>query len=112
MATVDDDALQFVATQARWFDNLSAMPVSDLRLEPVDERVPRTPRPRTASSTLPVDFTMQLDGFEPRSVTQRLLYTFRQVDGEVVLVNDRDAEGDRRDGLATGSVGRRRRGGP
>ena len=41
---------------------------------------------------------MRLDGFEQRSVTQRLLYTFRQVDGEVVLVDDRDAEGDRRTG--------------
>ena len=34
---MDDDALQFVATQARWFDNLAAMPVGDLRLEVVDE---------------------------------------------------------------------------
>ena len=47
---------------------------------------------------LPVDFTMRLDGFETRSVTQRLLYTFRQADGEVVLVDDRDAAGDRRTG--------------
>ena len=41
---------------------------------------------------------MRLDGFEQHSVTQRLLYTFRQVDGEVRLVNDRDAARDRRAG--------------
>ena len=95
MATVDDDALQFLATQARWFDNLSAMPVDNLRLEPVDD--PATPD-EDGELQLPVDFTMKLDGFEASSVTQRLLYTFRQADGEVVLVNDRDAEDDRRAG--------------
>ncbi|KRF36519.1 hypothetical protein [Nocardioides sp. Soil805] len=103
LATVDDDALQFVATQARWFDNLAAMPVGDLRLELAgegsagDEDV-EDDDDEEGELHLPVDFTMRLDGFEQRSVTQRLLYTFRQVDGEVVLVDDRDAEGDRRAG--------------
>jgi len=100
LATVDDDQLQFVATQARWFDNLSAMPVGDLRLEPVDTRAARAARAEAKDGELqlPVDFTMRLDGFEQHSVTQRLLYTFREADGDVWLVNDRDAERDRRAG--------------
>ncbi len=97
LSTVDDDALQFVATQARWFDNLAAMPVGDLRLEPVDEG-PERAGTEGGELLLPVDLTFRLEGFEQRSVTQRLLYTFRQDDGEVVLVNDRDAEDDRRQG--------------
>jgi hypothetical protein len=97
LATVDDDELQFVATQARWFDNLSAMPVADLRLEPVDKRAAGA-EAEDGELQLPVDFTMRLDGFEQHSVTQRLLYTFRQVDGDVGLVNDRDAQRDRRAG--------------
>jgi hypothetical protein len=97
LATVDDDELQFVATQARWFDNLSAMPVGDLRLEPVDKRT-ESAEAEDGGLQLPVDFTMRLEGFEQRSVTQRLLYTFRQTDGDVALVNDRDAARDRRAG--------------
>lgn len=107
LSTVDDDELQFVATQARWFDNLAAMPVGDLRLELADE-LPAGDEDADDEDEgdedegdeldLPVDFTMRLAGFERRSVTQRLLYTFREVDGEVVLVDDRDAEGDRRAG--------------
>jgi hypothetical protein len=97
LATVDDDELQFVATQARWFDNLSAMPAGDLRLEPVDERAAGA-EATDGELQLRVDFTMRLDGFEQHSVTQRLLYTFRQADRDVWLVNDRDAERDRRAG--------------
>ena len=94
---MDDDELQFVATQARWFDNLSAMPVGGLRLEPVEGRAAGG-EATDGELRLPVDFTMRLVGFEQRSVTQRLLHTFRQVDGEVRLVNDRDAARDRRAG--------------
>ena len=97
LATVDDDELQFVATQNRWFDNLSAMPISDLRLEPVDKRAADAEvEDEAVELQLPVDFTMRLDGFEEHSVTQRLVYSFRQVDGAVELVNDRDAKRDRR----------------
>jgi hypothetical protein len=102
LATVDDDALQFVATQARWFDNLSAMPVGRVRLDPVEERPASAEAAGVGTDAeelrLAVDFTMQLVGFEPHSVTQRLLYTFRQVGDEVRLVNDRDAARDRRAG--------------
>ena len=97
LATVDDDELQFVATQARWFDNLAAMPVSNVRLEPVVKRATGV-EAEDGELQLPVDFTMRLDGFEQHSVTQRLLYTFRQADGDVRLVNDRDAKRDRRAG--------------
>lgn len=98
MATVDDDELQFVATQGRWFDNLSALPVSELSLVPVDDAAADAAAAGDGELLLPVDFTMHLEGFEQHSVTQRLLYTFRQADGDVVLVNDRDAERDRREG--------------
>ncbi len=97
LATVDDDELQFVATQARWFDNLSAMPVGGLRLEPVEGRAAGG-EVTDGELRLPVDFTMKLVGFEQHGVTQRLLHTFRLVDGEVRLVNDRDAARDRRAG--------------
>lgn len=95
LTTVDDDELQFVATQSRWFDNLAAMPLDQISLEVVDK-----PGADSADDELqlPVDFTMRLDGFEERSVTQRLLYTFRQVGGEVGLVDDRDDKRDRRTG--------------
>lgn len=95
LATVDDDELQFVATQTRWFDNLALMPLADVRLEVVGKPAADA---EEGELQLPVDFTMRLDGFEERSVTQRLLYTFRQVDGAVGLVNDRNAQRDRRTG--------------
>lgn len=95
LATVDDDELQFVATQSRWFDNLALMPLADLRLEVVGKPAADAEEDELQ---LPVDFTMRLDGFEERSVTQRLLYTFRQVDGAVGLVNDRNTQRDRRTG--------------
>lgn len=95
LGTVDDDELQFVATQSRWFDNLALMPLADLRLEVVGKPAADA---EEGELQLPVDFTMRLDGFEERSVTQRLLYTFRQVDGAVGLVNDRNTQRDRRTG--------------
>ncbi|QIK77071.1 hypothetical protein [Nocardioides piscis] len=97
LSTVDDDALQFVATQARWFDNLAAMPVTDVRLAPVGRRATDA-APEDGELRMPVDFTMRLDGYEQRSVTQRLLYTFSEDEGVVALVNDRDAGRDRRAG--------------
>ncbi|PUA80890.1 hypothetical protein C7S10_10815 [Nocardioides currus] len=95
MATVDDDELGFTATQQRWFDNLAAMPVTDLALAPAGDPEART----DGDVELPVDFTMRLDGFERRSVTQRLTYTVRQGDdGGAVLVADRDADRDKKAG--------------
>ncbi len=95
LATVDDDELQFVATQARLFDNLAAMPIDQVRFEALDKPAADA---EEGELQLPVDFTMRLDGFEERSVTQRLLYTFRQVDGAVGLLDDRNDERDRRTG--------------
>lgn len=37
LATVDEDELTFAATQARWFDNLARLPVTDLSLTLGDE---------------------------------------------------------------------------
>ncbi|KRF07637.1 hypothetical protein ASG88_02065 [Nocardioides sp. Soil777] len=97
MSTVDEDELQFTATQARLFDNLAAMPVDGLRLDLVQDGAAHD-EADGGELHLPVDFTIRLDGFETRSVTRRLLYTIRQADGEVVLVDDRDAAADRRTG--------------
>lgn len=97
LSTVDDDELQFAATQARLFDNLAAMPIGVLRLELAEGGAAQHDA-ESGELHLPVDFTIKLDGFEARSVTRRLQYTVRQADGEVVLADDRDAAGDRRTG--------------
>ncbi|MBA2699306.1 MAG: hypothetical protein H0U61_11140, partial [Nocardioidaceae bacterium] len=94
LSTIDEDALQFVATQERWFDNISSMPISHLSLTVVDEDHPDDKE--ASPLRVPVDFTMRLAGFEDTSVTQRLVYTFtRGVDG-LVLAADRDARADER----------------
>jgi hypothetical protein len=100
LSTVDDDELQFTATQARLFDNLAAMPVGDLHLDLVEDGATHDDGEGGVDGELhlPVDFTIRLEGFESRSVTRRLLYTVREDDGEVVLVDDRDGARDRRTG--------------
>lgn len=94
MSTIDDDALQFVATQERWFDNISSMPISHLSLKVVDEDHPDDEE--TSPLRVPVDFTMRLAGFEDTSVTQRLVYTFTRGADGLVLAADRDARADER----------------
>jgi hypothetical protein len=96
MATVDDDELQFTATQQRWFDNLAQMPLSDLSLEVSDAELSAAGSGEESLLRLPVDFTMRLDGFEERSVTQRLVYTFTNTAAGLLLAADRDARTDKR----------------
>ena len=91
MSTVDEDALQFVATQERWWDNLAQLPLADIDLSPVDEAAPEQ---TTADLVIPVDFTMRLDGYETAAVTRRLTYAFRQDGDRVVLLDDRDRAED------------------
>lgn len=95
MATVDDDELQFTATQRRWFNNLAQLPLSNLALEVSDAELPDAGSDEE-SLRLPVDFTMRLDGFEDRSVTQRLVYTFTNTSAGLLLAADRDARADKR----------------
>lgn len=93
LATVDPDALTFTATQARWFDNLAQLPLTDVSLELGDEDDMSRVHGEGALQ-LPVDVTMRLDGFDRRPVTQPQVYTFNRVDGEVVLSNDRNIQSD------------------
>lgn len=100
MASVDEDALQFVATQERWWDNLAQLPLADLELAPVHEPAAdgSTSDRSGADLVLPVDFTMRLDGYESAAVTRRLTYSFRQDGDRVVLLADRDPAEDAESG--------------
>ena len=95
LATIDDDELQFAATQQRWFNNLAQMPLTDLSLAVSDAAVPGV---EASDLKVPVDFTMRLDGFEDKAVTQRLVYTFTRTANGLLLVADRDARTDKEGG--------------
>ncbi|RYC12996.1 hypothetical protein [Nocardioides zhouii] len=93
LSTVDADDLGFSATQARWFDNLALLPVTDVSFELGDEDV-MSEVVRDGDLQLPIDFTMRLSGFDARPVTQVMVWTFVRRDGEVALANDHSAEVD------------------
>ena len=93
MVTVDPKALQFVATQERWWDNLAQLPLADVDLEPVEDES-LVPEVAGADLVIPVDFTMRLDGYESGAVTRRQVYSFRQDGDGVVLLGDRDRAED------------------
>ena len=75
LATVDPDELAFSSTQARWFDNLGQLPVTDVSYELGDESV-MTQVAGAGDLQLPVDFTMRMRGFDRHPVTQRMVWTF------------------------------------
>ena len=112
LATVDDDELQFVATQARWFDNLSAMPVGGLRLEPRGRARAGAEAPRAASSscrsTSPCGSTASSSTASRSGCSTRSGRSTARSCSSTTATPRRD----RRDGLAPGPLGRRRRGGP
>lgn len=91
LATVDPDELGFSATQARWFDNLTLLPVGDVSYELGDEDV-MTQVAGEGDLQLPIDFTMRLRGFDRRPVTRRMVWTFVRNGGEVLLANDRNVQ--------------------
>lgn len=99
LATVDPDDLGFSATQARWFDNLAMLPVGDVSYELGDEAV-MSQVSGDGDLQLPIDFTMRLRGFDRRSVTQSMVWTFvRGDDGDsVFLTNDRNMQIDAKNG--------------
>jgi hypothetical protein len=97
LATVDPDELGFSSRQARWFDNLALLPVEDVSFELGDEGL-LDDLDGDGGLQLPVDFTMRLDGFDAKPVTQEMLWTFVRRDGEVVLAEDHDPEFDERTG--------------
>jgi hypothetical protein len=91
LRTVDPDELGFSARQARWFDNLAQLPVTDVSFELGDEDV-MTRISGDGDLQLPVDFTMRLRGFDRRPVTRQMVWTFARVDGEVLLADDRNTQ--------------------
>jgi hypothetical protein len=93
LSTVDPDDLGFSATQARWFDNLALLPVTDVSFTLGDDAV-MSDVVGDGDLQLPIDFTMRLRGFDARPVTQPMVWTFVRRDGEVVLANDRSGEVD------------------
>ena len=97
LATVDPDELGFSATQARWFDNLAQLPVTDVSYELGDEDV-MTRVAGEGDLQLPVDFTMRLRGFDRRPVTQRMVWTFVRSGDEALLVDDRNTQIDAQTG--------------
>jgi hypothetical protein len=97
LSTVDPDELGFSATQARWFDNLALLPVTDGSFALGDESVMEDVL-GAGDLQLPVDFTMRLRGFDRRPVTQRMVWTFVRSEDGVLLADDRNARADERSG--------------
>lgn len=97
LATVDPDELGFSATQARWFDNLALLPVADVSFELGDDAVLENVSGE-GDLQLPIDFTMRLEGFDRRPVTQSTVWTFVRSDDQVLLADDRNDQVDARTG--------------
>jgi hypothetical protein len=93
LATIDPDATDFVETQARWWDNVAQLPAADFALELGDEGV-MTRVAGAGDLQLPVDFTMRLEGYDEKAVTQPLIYTFVGDEDEVLLTSDRNIQSD------------------
>ena len=91
LATIDPDAKDFRTSQARWWDNLARLPVTDLALELGDEDV-MSRISGAGDLQLPVDFTMRLKGFDEHPVTQPMVYTFVGDEDEVHLSTDRNVQ--------------------
>ena len=91
LATVDPDELGFSATQARWFDNVAQLPMTDVSYELGDEDF-MTRVDGEGDLQLPVDFTMRLRGFDRRPVTQSMVWTFVRDGDEALLADDRNVQ--------------------
>ena len=93
LATIDPDATDFAETQARWWDNIARLPATDFALELGDEGV-MTRVSGAGGLQLPIDFTMRLEGYDEKAVTQPLIYTFVGDEDEVHLSSDRNVQSD------------------
>jgi hypothetical protein len=93
LATVSPTSSSFLELQGRYFDNLAKLPVTHISFHVGD-----TDRLMQISSEgdyqLPVNFTMQLQGFDASPVTIPLIYTFKRRAGHLQLVNDRNPQND------------------
>lgn len=93
LATIDPSAKEFARTQARWWDNIAALPATDMSLSLGDEGV-MTRVHGDGGLQLPIDFTMRLEGYDTEAVTQPLVYTFVGDEDEVLLTSDRNLQND------------------
>jgi hypothetical protein len=93
LATIHPSAKQFARTQARWWENLERLPVTDVSLELGNEDV-MTRVHGDGDLQLPIDFTMRLEGYDDHAVTQPLIYTFVGDADEVRLTSDRNIQND------------------
>jgi hypothetical protein len=93
LATVAAHASAFRTIQARYFDNLAKLQVTNvgLRVGDLDKMMQISAE---GDYQLPVDFTMQLQGYDAHPVTIPLIYTFERVDGRLLLINDRNPQND------------------
>lgn len=93
LATVDQDDATFAAAQERWFDNLAQLPLGTVRLREGDADV-LTQIAAEGDHQLAVELTLELEGYDERPVTQRLVYAFRKDGDSVVLANDRNLKNE------------------
>ena len=91
LETVDPDELGFSATQARWFDNMAKLPMTDVSYELGDEGI-MTQITGAGDLQLPVDFTMRLEGFDAHPVTQQMVWTFSRDGDDALLADDRNVQ--------------------
>ena len=93
LATVSPSATTFRTTQARYFDNLAKLPVTHISFHVGDmDRLMQISS--EGDYQLPVNFTMQLQGYDAHPVTIPLIYTFKRRGGRLQLVNDRNPQND------------------
>lgn len=91
LATVDPEAEEFAGLQARWFDNLSRLPLSELVLELGHEGVMGSIA-GAGDLQLPVELSLRLRDVDQRAALRRMVYTFVRRGDEVLLADDRNVQ--------------------
>lgn len=97
IATVDPRETEFLETQTRWFDNLAALPIATIGLRLGDED-DMTRISADGDYQLPVEFALQLEGYDEHPVTQPMVYRFSANGDDVLLTADRNVQSDARSG--------------
>jgi hypothetical protein len=97
LATVDPQATAFRADQAKWFDNLAAVPFSTWTLELGDRGLLRLSESRaralgSAAFVAPIDVSYQIEGYDHGAQHFDELLTFVPRAGRWYVNSDSDAE--------------------
>jgi hypothetical protein len=93
LATISPTDPAFVKKQTQYFDNLAKLPVTHLSMR-VGDQDKMMQITAEGDYQLPVDFTMQLQGYDIRPVTIPLVYTYTRRAGSLLLSNDRNPQND------------------